>query len=73
MDKDQLDRFGEAVEEKKQRSKEASEQTGEGPPGGSDVQGDQSELTDAAQTQDVQDPRAKNTRKGKVTADKWNQ
>ena len=35
------------------------------------MEGDQSELVDTAQTQDVQDPRAKNTRKGKVTADKW--
>ena len=30
-------------------------------------------LTDAATTQDVQSVRAKNTRHGKMTADKWNQ
>ena len=30
-------------------------------------------LVDAATPQDVTDPRAKNERNGKVTADKWNQ
>ena len=33
----------------------------------------QDELYDAQTPQDVTDPRAKNERKGKVTADKWNQ
>jgi hypothetical protein len=33
----------------------------------------QGELFDAATPQDVSDPRAKNERHGKVTADKWNQ
>ena len=33
----------------------------------------QDELYDSQTPQDVTDPRAKNERKGKVTADKWNQ
>ena len=72
MDEEQLQRFGEAVEEKKAASKAASEQTGEENPTGSPVAGDQPNLVDQG-PQDVLDARAKNTRKGKVTADKWNQ
>ena len=33
----------------------------------------ESELLDPGTPQDVADPRAKNERHGKVTADKWNQ
>lgn len=33
----------------------------------------QDELFDSATPQDVTDPRAKNEKKGKMTADKWNQ
>jgi hypothetical protein len=33
----------------------------------------QRKLTDDATQQDVGDPRTKNSRHGKVTADKWNQ
>jgi hypothetical protein len=72
MDEEQLKRFGEAVEEKKRDSKEASEQDGQAYAGGSPVEGDQSELAEQG-PQDVFDERKKNSRKGKVTADKWNQ
>lgn len=72
MDEKQLKRFGEVVEDKKASSKAASEQTGEENPQGSPVDGDQPNLA-GQEPQDVLDERAKNTRKGKVTADKWNQ
>ena len=72
---EQLERFGEAVEKKKQDSKEASEQTRQEPPGdaGAAVTGDQRSLYERGRTQDVFDPRDKNSGKGKKTADKWNQ
>jgi hypothetical protein len=72
MKDDQLEQFGEAVEEKKREAKEASEQPGQ-TPRGSAVEGDQEDLTLPARTQDEYDERAKGSRHGKVTADKWNQ
>ena len=58
-DKDrQLERLREAVDEKS----EAAEQH----------RGEQPSLTDDSRPQDV-DPRHKSSRKGDVTADKWNQ
>lgn len=72
-DERQLRRFGDAVERKKKSAKEASEEAGERQPSGSPVEGDQDALVDAGRPQDVASPRDKNTRKGKVTADKWNQ
>jgi hypothetical protein len=72
-DDDQLERFGEAVEQKKQEAKARSEETGEQHAHGSPVDGDQPGLTDAAREQDVRSPRDKNSAKGKMTADKWNQ
>jgi hypothetical protein len=72
MRDDQLEQFGEAVEEKKEAAREASEQTGE-TPRGSSVEGDQPDLTSAARPQDVRSVRDKNSGKGKKTADKWNQ
>ncbi len=68
----QRERFAEAVERKKQASKEASEQTSDSP-ASSDVEGDQSDLTSPARSQDEYSARAKGTRHKKVTADKWNQ
>ena len=72
---EQLERFGEAVEKKKQDSEEASEQTRREDRGGagSAVDGDQSSLYESGRTQDVLDPRDKSAGKGKKTADKWNQ
>jgi hypothetical protein len=65
-------RFGEAVERKKQQSKEASEATADRTPHGSSVEGDQADLaTDGPQ--DVRDERQKSSGHGQKTADKWNQ
>lgn len=72
-DEEQLKRFGEVVEEKKQQAKEASEQPGPLTPRGSKVNGDQEDLIDASTTQDTLDVRKKSSRHGHVTADKWNQ
>ncbi len=72
MDDDQLERFGQAVEEKKQEAKEASERTGEQNPAGSAVGDDQENLYRQG-PQDVTSARDKNAGKGKKTADKWNQ
>jgi hypothetical protein len=72
MEDDQLEQFGEAVEKKKEAAREASEQPGQ-TPRGSAVDGDQDDLTSPARTQDEYDERAKGSRHGKVTADKWNQ
>ena len=73
MDEKQLDRFGEVVEQKKERSKAASEAAGESQPTGSEVSGDQPDLESSARPQDARSVRAKNAGKGKKTADKWNQ
>jgi hypothetical protein len=73
-DKEQLDRFGEAVEEKNEKAKEASELPQGVTDAGSKVQGgEQQQRTDRAHEQDDRDVRAKNTGHGKMTADKWNQ
>jgi hypothetical protein len=71
-DEQQNERFREAVERKKQESKEASEQTSR-PDGDSSVDGDQDDLYSPARTQDEYSPRAKGTQHKKMTADKWNQ
>jgi hypothetical protein len=72
MDEKQHDRFGEAVERKRQEAKEASEHP-EQSPRGSAVDGDEQDLVSPARTQDDYSPRAKGTQHKKVTADKWNQ
>ena len=72
MNDEQLDRFGEAVERKKEESKARSEETGQQKPGGSAVDGDQANLPEQG-PQDVRDERKKSAGKGKKTADKWNQ
>ena len=73
MDERQLERFGQAVERKKEESKEASEQTGERRAGSSPVSGDQESLEEKGRPQDARDERKKSSGKGKMTADKWNQ
>ncbi|HEV2724341.1 MAG TPA: hypothetical protein VGV10_06885 [Thermoleophilaceae bacterium] len=74
MDERQLDRMREVVEQKKKRSKAASEAAGESQPAsGSEVSGDQPDLESSARPQDTSSVRAKNAGKGKKTADKWNQ
>jgi hypothetical protein len=74
-DKEQLDRFGEAVEKKKEEAKEKSELPQGVTAGGSPVagEGEQSAKVDAAHEQDDRDVRAKNSGHKQVTADKWNQ
>ncbi len=71
----QLEQFGKAVDEKKRRSKEASEatQSDAGQPTGQDVGEDQQDLYAHGRPQDTRSARAKNAGKGKKTADKWNQ
>ncbi len=71
-DKEQLDRFKQAVEDKNDAADAAAE-AGPRNPGGSEVGGDQENLTDPGTTQDTRDVRKKNSGKGQVTADKWNQ
>jgi hypothetical protein len=73
MDDQQLERFGGAVEEKKQRSKEASERSPAPSGGEQPVSGDQASLVEDGRPQDTRDERKKNSGHGKKTADKWNQ
>ncbi len=71
----QLDQFGKAVEEKKRQAKEASESTGptDGQPSDEGVGEDQQSIYSRGRPQDARSARAKNSGKGKKTADKWNQ
>ena len=71
-DKDQLEQFKQAVDEKNEAAEEAA-RSGPQNPQDSAVDGDQENLTDAGTTQDTRDVRKKNSGKGQVTADKWNQ
>jgi hypothetical protein len=72
MEEDQLEQFGEAVEQKKEAAREASHHGGQ-TPADSPIDGDEPDLTSAARPQDVRSVRDKNSGKGKKTADKWNQ
>jgi hypothetical protein len=71
-EKEQLEQFKQAVEEKNEAAEIAAEEGADNPQG-SAVEGDQRELTDPGTTQDTRDVRKKNSGKGQVTADKWNQ
>ena len=73
MDEKQLERVREVLDEKKAEAKAASERAGDEQPSGSEVGGHQSDLTSADRPQDTRSVRAKNSGKGKKTADKWNQ
>ena len=75
MDKEQQDRFKEAVERKARSAEEASRETGEGSPGSESggIEGDQESLRSPSQPQATFSVHDKNTRHRKVTADKWNQ
>ena len=68
-----MERAKDALEEKKAQAKEASEATGSATGGSSKIDGDQHGLAEPGRPQDVASPRAKNSGKGKKTADKWNQ
>ncbi|MCW3041097.1 MAG: hypothetical protein JWM31_3002 [Solirubrobacterales bacterium] len=70
----QLEHLRDAVDRKAEAAKQASEKPPEeaaDPTAG--IDGDQASLWATGRTQDALDPRAKNSRHGKVTADKWNQ
>jgi len=73
-DKETLDRFGDAVEERKQQAKDASarEAPGAGEPEHS-LPPEQSARVDRAHEQDDRDARTKGTGHKQKTADKWNQ
>jgi hypothetical protein len=70
MDREQQERFAEAVERKNEDA-QARGEAGNVAPGGRDEVAQESR-TDASRGQDV-DPREKSSRHGKVTADNWNQ
>jgi hypothetical protein len=76
-DKDeQLERFREAVDRKDDEAEAASRATrdaGSGPPPDENAPGIQPGIVDDGRPQDTFSVRAKNTGKGKKTADKWNQ
>ena len=71
-DERQLKQFGEAVEQKKEESKRASEAPRLEDRDGANIDGDQDNLVKQG-NQDVRDERKKNAGHGKKTADKWNQ
>jgi hypothetical protein len=71
-DKEQLEQFKQAVDEKNEAAQEKAEQ-GPQNPRASDIQGDEPDLIDAGTPQDTTDVRKKSSGKGHVTADKWNQ
>jgi hypothetical protein len=74
MDSQQRRRFAQAVERKQAEAEERSRS------GGDDVGeetrrpgGQEDEIADASRPPGTVDPRAKSSRHGQVTADKWNQ
>jgi hypothetical protein len=74
VEKEQQERFKDAVERKSREAEEASrasQQAGQDEEGA--VQGDQENLRSPSQPQDTFSVRDKNTRHKQVTADKWNQ
>ncbi|MEA2268662.1 MAG: hypothetical protein QOC64_1272 [Solirubrobacteraceae bacterium] len=75
MEREQQERFADAVERKKREARERSQQApGPGAGGGPEVHGEiQASEVEAGRPQDAYDVRAKNSRKGHVTADNWNQ
>jgi hypothetical protein len=74
MDEETRDRFAAAVERKKDEARARSHDPGPHTAGGETIDGDQHSLiSDSRKTQDSFSVRDKNSQKGKVTADKWNQ
>jgi hypothetical protein len=73
---EQLERFREAVDRKNEKARAAAEGPHPQNPRGTPAEGygpEQPPLHEPAYPPDERDPRAKAERKGKVTADKWNQ
>jgi hypothetical protein len=74
MDREQQERFADAVERKKAESAKRSREPGGATPGGPATHEDvQRSRTEPGRPQDTYSTRDKNTGKGKKTADKWNQ
>jgi hypothetical protein len=74
VDKEQQDRFKDAVEPKARASEAAARKSQDGSAdSAADVEGDQASLRSASEPQGMSSSRAKNSRHGKVTADTWNQ
>jgi hypothetical protein len=72
-DDKQLERFRQAVEEKNERARQKAEAA---PPPREEqdvVPEEQPELHEPGRPQDTRDERAKSSRHGHVTADRWNQ
>ena len=76
MDPEQQSRFRQAVDRKSEDAEarsRAGRDTGGPPPEEEGPPGSQSSLSEKGRPQDAMSPRDKNSRHGKVTADKWNQ
>jgi len=73
MDDKQLNRFRQAVEDKNEDARAASEAAGAPHPRGASQAEEQPELHEPARPQDTRDERAKSSGHGKRSADKWNQ
>ena len=74
MERDQQERFAEAVERKKADAEARSKQPAPGAPSDSAVHEEvQASQVETGRPQDVYSVRDKNAGKGKKTADKWNQ
>ena len=71
MAKSELDRFGEAVERKKEEAKRASEQPDDPHGHKTELPPEQESRVEPGRPQDSRSIRAKNAWKGKKTADKW--
>ena len=71
-DKEQLEQFKEAVEEKNRAAEDAAEAGQQEHAAGPSVEDDQQNLVERGTTQGARDVRKQNSGKGQVTADKWN-
>jgi hypothetical protein len=72
-DKETLDKFGDAVEQKNEQAREASQQPQANAAPEDALPPEQESRVDHAHEQADRDVRAKNSGHGQKTADKWNQ
>ena len=74
MEREQQQRFADAVERKKAEAARKARNTSTATPGDSPVHEEiEASEIEPGRPQDTLSPRAKNERKGKVTAENWNQ
>jgi hypothetical protein len=74
MEREQQERFADAVERKKAEADARARDPAHASPGQPAVtEGIQASRIEPARPQDTRSPREKNSGKGKKTADKWNQ